>query len=116
MSDDEKIAALRTLWETSCKTLPYAWRYPEKWGVKGFMGVSPVAIVSCEPSTDWDFTSVQAKNFYEFLVKHHQENAHLMDFHFVNMDHHLIGGDSESHARVCRDIFQRQIDIVQPRL
>ena len=116
MTDEEKRQALEDLWEQRCKAVPCAWRYPEKWGVKGYMGVSSTVIVSAEPSTDTVFTSPQAKEYYHLLAKHRQENAHLMDVYFVNMEHHMIGGDSQTHAQACKAVFQRQIDIIEPTL
>lgn len=92
-------------WE---ELFPGAFRYPKKLGVNGFEGDGSVTIISFDPSGDYDLTSPQSRQFYELLVKHGQQNAHLMDTYLVPF---LEIGDREQTAK---EVFLEQLAAAQP--
>src|SRR5580658_223173 len=97
MTDDFKaIQTLEELWDWCKKHRESAWRFPEKWGVQGYLGRLPIGIVADEPGrrslkhrklglpypNDEDvFTRPEDEGFYGMLEKYGLENAHVMDAH-----------------------------------
>lgn len=115
---------LRTLREY-CRNIPGVWHYPDDrepcpyckngamrnehrpdYGIRGYLGTGPFAIVSEMPSGDVHFKSCQAKLYYQMLQKHGLQEAFLTDGFNSNRLENL----EEQKA-----LFQVQVEVVQPR-
>lgn len=86
MNDEfNNITTLEELWEWCKDNREHAWRFPEKWGVRGFLGDLPVGIVADAPAgrslkdVDDVFTTGYDRRLYRLMLEYGLENAHLMD-------------------------------------
>lgn len=118
-----EIATLQDLWEWCRLNRKGAWKFPEKWGVRGYAGNARICIVADVPAPRWlahlhgsnltvpteescadVFNTPQDFRFYELLKKYGLQEAHLMDTHISETT------DLEQDRRV----FLKQMDIVNP--
>jgi len=117
--DIGSFTSLSELWEWCKQNRESAWKFPEKDGVRGYLGSLPLCIVADSPgnrsrkhrqlalpySNDLDvFTSPWDRRFYESLRKYGLENAHLMHAHISEIP------DLEQD----RLVFLQQVEIVKP--
>lgn len=88
MNDEfNNITTLEELWEWVKANRESPWRFPEKWGVRGYLGPLPLGIVADVPAprslndVDDVFTTYYDRRLYRLMLKYGLENAHLMDTH-----------------------------------
>ncbi|MCX6634003.1 MAG: hypothetical protein NT090_02755 [Acidobacteria bacterium] len=119
----DEITTLTGLWEWCRLSREGAWRFPEKWGVRGYSGTARIGIVADVPAPRWlgylcsnsiavatdesyaaVFDRPEDIRFYELLRKYGLQDAHLMDTHISATP------DPEQDERV----FGKQLEIVDP--
>jgi hypothetical protein len=107
---DSAVQKLQALREEILATIPTPWLYPEVGNVQGFMGVGSVMFVAERPSTG-SFPSRADRLLYGLLEKYGMEEIHLTDVIKSRGRVRAPCPDMTLHRRV----FDREIEIVQPR-
>lgn len=121
----QDIDTLQELWQWVTDHRKGAWRFPEKWGVKGYRGDAAIALVGEVPgdrSLDYlergltypddsfcsdIFDCPQDKRLYELLAKYGLHTAHLMDASVSCLSPPEDDPDQDER------IFLKQIDIIK---
>lgn len=112
MSTTQKREFLEALGSEIVRTIPNAWLFPHRGPVFGFLGTAPVMLVAERPSTG-RFESSADKLLYSLLNKLGVPDAHLTD---VIKSRGKVGDPYPSDISEHRRIFDRELDIIQPRL
>ncbi len=112
MTKEAKIQHLELLRNEIISTLTDTWLFPTLEPVQGFLGNGPVMFVGERPSTG-SFNDKPARLLYSLLEKYGVADSHLTD---VIKTREKVGQpypeDMSPHWR----IFNREIEIVEPRL
>jgi uracil-DNA glycosylase len=108
-SKRQKLEALRD----EILRLPEAWLFPPEGSVQGFMGTSPVMFVAERPSTAKEFSGPGKSFLYPLLEETDNGNGHLTD---VIKTRGKVGQSYPEEIAPHRDFFDREIEILQPRL
>ena len=115
MSQHEKRSRhrrLAALAEEISSTIPNPWLFPTRGKVQGFMGAAPVMFVAERPSTG-QFGGPADHLLYTLLEKYGAANSHLTD---VIKSRGKIKEPYPEDITPHRHIFDREIEIVRPRL
>jgi hypothetical protein len=119
MNDEfDKITTLEKLWDWCTNNRKSAWRFPPKWGIRGYLGSLPLGIVADIPAprsqkhlihglphaNDIEvFTTYYDRRLYRLMLEYGLENAHLMDTRIS------IVNDDDQDKRV----FLKQIELLR---
>jgi uracil-DNA glycosylase family 4 len=111
-TEPSKSRLLGTLREEIFSTISNPWLFPTRDSVKGFMGTGPVMFVGERPSTG-NFGGTADRLLYSLLERYNAANAHLTD---VIKSRGKVGEPYPEDIAPHRRIFDREIEIIKPRL
>lgn len=97
---------LGIIWRYCERKIPGAWKFHSKWGVAGYWGTGPIAIVGDEPSDARAFDGWMAQEFYRAIRAAGLANAHLMDARMTQ-------GAISNRRHRC--VFLAQLEVLQPQ-
>lgn len=107
-----KVPQLESLRQEILATIVNPWLFPTRGEVKGFMGAAKVMFVGERPSTG-RFGGSSDHLLYTILEKYGAADAHLTD---IIKTRGKVGDPYPDNMTPHRHIFDREMEIVQPRL
>jgi uracil-DNA glycosylase family 4 len=112
MSKRQKREELEALQQEILAAIPNPWLFPSRGKVQGFLGAGSVMFVAERPSTG-GFGGTADHLLYSLLEKHGAADGHITD---VIKTRGKVGDPYPEDISAHRRIFNREVEIVQPRL